>query len=70
MGSIGPLIVLEIGVKDVPVFGAAWPLYLPDGCHLGFFALHLECSAWENAWFASYAGGVLDPCRAVSLRLT
>lgn len=30
MDSIGLLIVLEIGVKDVPVFGAAWPLCLPD----------------------------------------
>ena len=30
MDSIGPLIVLEIGVKDVPVFGTAWPLCLPD----------------------------------------
>ena len=30
MDCIGLSIVLEIGVKDVPIFGAAWPLCLPD----------------------------------------
>lgn len=29
MGSVGLLIVLEIDVKDMPVFGAAWPFCLP-----------------------------------------
>lgn len=30
MNSVGRLIVPQIGVKDVPVFDAAWPLCPPN----------------------------------------